>query len=299
MSDTIYDVADYLEKNQIFNPMYSDHFLQKNLYFLSNGRINQKDVYEVNCIPTNQSTNNMISNSQQFYISYADDIWILNNISFVLEKEFYDKNSKLVYSLFKIYDNSCNSLQNRTVLYLSNPDEAKSMHTYYCSRCNVHSQLMDYNNQKLLKIHYSIPNNIKKRGSILRKILENIFLGNEEQGYIFLRQAYNYLNFSNYSSLNVYVISDNNQTSGLEFQIKEQDGDAWYYFDNTSLSKGNWTLIHMPFENFTNPFWAQRGDGKRTFDNIVLIGITLTSFDEVVNKTVYFKTFGDQIFFLD
>ena len=296
MSDSIYDVADYLEKNQIMNPLFSYSFVQDNLYFLSNGRIYRKDNNELNC----KSQKNQISDSQLYYISYAGDIWISKNVTFELEKVFYDRSSKPGYLLFKIYDSHCdNNQRNKTALHLSNPDDTKVIRLYYCSDCIAQYQLMDNIDQKMLKLIYSITKSKNKRSSILYKIFENIFLGNPESGFIFLRHDYKYLNFSNYSSINVYVRSDDNQTGGMEFQIKESEGDAWYYFDNTSLSATNWTLIHMPFENFTSPSWAQMGNGKKTFTEIKLIGITLTSFNIAINKTVYFKTFGDQIFFLN
>jgi hypothetical protein len=176
---------------------------------------------------------------------------------------------------------------------LSSPDENQVIRLFYCAECKVRNQLIN----GMLQLNYSITESRNKQDGLVQKIFRNLFLKEQESGFIFLRHDYKYVNFSNYSSINIEVRSDDNQTGGLEFQIKESDGDAWYYFAN--ITSVNWTLIHMPFEDFINPPWAQKGDRKKTFVEVELIGITLTSFDKPINKTVYFKTFGNQLFNLD
>jgi hypothetical protein len=275
-SDAVYDLASYLEKNKILTPIFTDHSLYEVLHIVSGGRIEMKDTYKLtNC------------SHPVYYVADFQEIWI-TNASFSLEKTFYDRNSQPVYLLYSLCSDAEHSIPNPS-------DSRSKVQIHPCPDCSVR---FGYANNQTIRFNYFIPHNKNNRSIFLHKIIERLFSMDVNYGWVWLCNDFVYLNFSKYSSINLYILSDN-QTSGLQFKVTDADKNEWYFFDNQSLSQENWTIIQMPFKDFVRPPWVNIGSKKRNFADIRQICITLTSFDKPINKTVYFKTFGEEIFYLE
>jgi hypothetical protein len=314
LSSKMYDVADYLKENKMNNLLYFDTHFKHNLLFFSEGLIegeNICDFMNAECgkeilIKLNEGILNkhsyyLISNAQWIFLPWIYNILagflVKTNQTVVYNKIFYDYKGEPLYYLLEL-QNKSKLYSNEQIFPSLKQGHINSIKAYPSENSKILFSKVLLDKTDTLKVKYYISPPKNKVYIFIHKVFEKIFGFDRDSGFIWFYKDYYYLNISNYSSLNFNIISDN-QTSGLEFQIREHDGDAWYYFDNTSLSRTNWTIINIPYLNFSNPSWADHGDGKKTFDNIVQIGITVTSFDKAVNKTVIFRTYDDQIFFLE
>jgi hypothetical protein len=162
--------------------------------------------------------------------------------------------------------------------------------SYGCPDCYV--RLSEEN--ATLKIQYVIPHNKNWLQVTLHKIKERIFGVPVDYGWVYLHKYLPNVDYSNYSAIKLFFKSDIPGGS-FEVHFMEQDGDEWYYFDNSTLSMGNWVSIRIPFARFYQPVWASKGDGIQERTSVTDFGLTLTSYDVPLNKTVYMAIDNNEI----
>lgn len=170
--------------------------------------------------------------------------------------------------------------------------------TDMCNDCFISIAWTDEQKDKRLKVDYMIPHNKEKWKIWLHKIYERITNSPVDYGWVKVNKNLNNLDWTNYSSINFKIKGDQNPGK-LEFFIKEQDGDVWYFFDDKILRNDNWTSFSIPFESLENPVWAERGDGKKELNNVIEVGFTLTSFETETEKTIFFNLVDGEIFYLE
>jgi len=223
---------------------------------------------------------NLTMNYEELQYDYAE---LQNNYSIQIEEnswlqqEINEMNTSLLDLYTKIY-----------------PYEYSTTH---CEKCFVYLSLIN-NGNNLMKITYTIPPSNKKKWQVfLHKVKERWLNIPVDYGWVYVYKYLPDVDWSNYSAIKINVKSD---IPGGSFQLhfKEQDGDEWFYMDDTILSKDGWISVTIPFTQFSQPSWASHANGKQQLNDITEIGITFTSFDKSLNKTVYFSVNKENIFSL-
>jgi len=113
-STSIYELADYLQKNKITSPIMFGWGLRENLFFLTDGKV-MPVIYDENfqgsisekydCLLTKEKTYFYLTMNSEENLAYRNKFMLLareRGKEKILEKVFYNQQGKPVYWLFKI-----------------------------------------------------------------------------------------------------------------------------------------------------------------------------------------------------
>jgi len=230
--------------------------------------------------------------------SLKQDYRGLEDLYIELQQNYYDilENYSMLEEL-NLYLEQENKRCSNTLLELTDKLYPLDYITNYCEDCFIHLSLDDIQNNRIMKIKYVIPHNKKDWQIFLHKIKERLFNINVDYGWVYMYKYLPNMDWRNYSSITLFLKSDIPGGS-FELHFKEQDDDEWFYFDNMTLSKDGWIRIKIPFAKFIQPKWTSKGDGEKELYSITEIGITFTSFDMPLNKTLYMSVIDGEIFSL-
>lgn len=214
------------------------------------------------------------------------------SLSFDEARTVYNAPSNIYHKLVGSYSKLINSIQNSAMGKTETIDD--SYKTISCKDCKINTEFKIDQDKKILIVDYELShrNNLWRQ---IHKIFERIFEMPIDFGWVQIKKDLDYADWGDYTTMSL-SIKGTGKPSNLDFSIVEEDGDAWYYFDKTSLASEEWVEIRMPFEDFINPGWAGHGDGKKEFKNITRIELTITNFDEPVKNTLSFEMFDDELF---
>lgn len=169
-----------------------------------------------------------------------------------------------------------------------------SYKTIGCKDCKISAEFKKEQDEQILIVDYELSH----RNYLWRqihKVFERIFKIPVDFGWVQINKGLDHVDWSDYEMISIMVKGEG-ESSNLEFSILEEDGDAWYYFDEKSLASEDWIEIKMPFENFVNPKWASHGDGKKDFKGIIEIKLTIMNFEKSIKNKLYLETFDGEIF---
>jgi len=216
------------------------------------------------------------------------DIYIFHDPTLILDS----LSNVAVVKMGAIADSYKTSIQNINMVKMG--AIAYSYETSRCKGCKMAVEFEIERDNGILVVDYELSHKNYLWRQV-HKIFEKVFKMPVDFGWVQINKKLDNVDWSQYTAVRL-LVKGTGEPSDLDFSIVEKDGDVWYYFDRNSLDSKDWIEIKMPFEDFTNPSWANQRDGKKDFKNITEIVVTMKNFNEPIKNTLYFKIFDEEIF---
>lgn len=222
-----------------------------------------------------------------YFLIYDESRTVYN-----LPSNTYHKFVEVYHKIIGFYNNLINSIRTSAVSKTESIDNAYN--TINCKGCKISSEFKTEQNKKILIASYELSHKNYLWYQI-HKIFERIFKMPVDFGWVQINKKLDNADWSDYETISI-LVKGTGEPSNLECSIVEKDGDSWYYFDENSLASKEWIEVKMPFEDFVNPKWASKGDGKKEFTNVKEISFTITNFDKSVKNILFFEIYDGELF---